>query len=114
MRRFGQRLGLRTECLETYKRLHAAIWPEIASAIRAAGIRNYTIYYGAGDSGAGELFATFEYHGPEQEFETRMEALAAAPRMREWWDVMEPMQIPRGDRRPGEWWTTLEEVFHLE
>jgi L-rhamnose mutarotase len=27
---------------------------------------------------------------------------------------MEPMQVPREDRKPGEWWTVMEEVFHLE
>ena len=43
-----------------------------------------------------------------------MKSLAAAPRMREWWDIMEPMQIPLVGRKSGEWWTTMEEVFHLD
>ena len=43
-----------------------------------------------------------------------MRALAAAPWMREWWDLMEPMQIPDPARRPGEWWASMEEVFHLD
>jgi L-rhamnose mutarotase len=42
-----------------------------------------------------------------------MKALAAAPRMREWWDVTEPMQLPRPDRG-NDWWTTMTEVFHLD
>jgi L-rhamnose mutarotase len=109
MRRFGQVLGLRPEMLAEYERLHAHIWPEIASALRAAGIRNYSIYYCEG-----KLFGTFEYHGPDDELDARMKALAAAPRMREWWDIMEPMQIPLPGRKPGEWWTTMEEVFHVD
>lgn len=107
MRRFGQRLGLRAERLEEYKRYHAAIWPEIAAAIHTAGIRNYSIFHHRG-----ELFAYFEYVGPPEEYEARMETLAAAPRMREWWDLMEPMQIPDPARPEGSWWTDLEEVFH--
>jgi L-rhamnose mutarotase len=108
-RRFGQVLGLRPERLEEYKRHHARIWPEIADAIRAAGIRNYSIFHHDG-----QLFAYLEYAGPESEFDARMRELARAPRMREWWDLMEPMQIPRPDREQGTWWTNMEEVFHQD
>ena len=38
--------------------------------------------------------------------------MAAAPRMREWWDIMEPMQEPLATREEGEWWAEMEEVFH--
>ena len=107
--RIGQLLGLRPEKLEEYKRYHVSIWPEIAKAIREAGIRNYSIYHFRG-----QLFAYFEYAGPEAEYEARMETLAKAPRMREWWDIMEPMQVPREDRKPGMWWTDMEEVFHQD
>jgi len=109
MKRLGQVLGLRPERLEDYKRNHAAVWPEIAAAIRAAGIRNYSIFHFRG-----RLFGYFEYDGPEDQFEARMSTLASAPRMREWWDLMEPMQLPLDGRRPGEWWATMEEVFHLD
>ena len=107
--RFGQILGLRPEKLEEYKRYHVSIWPEIARAIHEAGIRNYSIYHFRG-----QLFAYFEYTGPEGEYEARMETLAAAPRMREWWDVMEPMQAPLEGRKPGAWWAEMEEVFHQD
>jgi L-rhamnose mutarotase len=109
VRRFGQTLGLRPECLEEYTRYHVKIWPEIESAITGAGIRNYSIFHLRG-----QLFGYFEYVGPDAEFETRMKALAAAPRMREWWDVMEAMQVPLQGRPPGSWWTDMEEVFHLD
>lgn len=109
MRRFGQRIGLRPECLAAYCHAHAAIWPEIAAAIRAAGIRNYSIFHSDG-----ELFAYFEYVGPPGEFTTRMQLLGQAPRMREWWDLMEPMQVPRPGRAAGSWWLDMQEVFHLD
>jgi len=109
MKRVALRIGLRRECLEEYKRIHVKIWPEIAAAIREAGITNYSIYLSDGD-----LFGYFEYTGPDGDYDARMKRLAAAPRMREWWDITEPMQIPRPDRQPGDWWTLLEEVFHQD
>ena len=109
MKRFGQALGLRPEKLEQYRRDHARIWPEIAAAIRAAGIRNYSIFHHRG-----RLFAYYEYVGPQEEYAARMRALAQAPRMREWWDLMEPMQIPDPERAPDTWWSDMEEVFHQD
>ncbi len=109
MRRFGQTLGLAPEKLEEYKRYHAEIWPEIAQAIHQAGIRNYSIFYRQG-----RLFAYYEYVGPDEEYEARMAVLAKAPRMREWWDIMEPMQVPDPNRPTGTWWSDAEEVFHLD
>ena len=97
MKRFGQLIGLRPEVLEEYKRYHAAVWPEILDAIRKAGIRNYSIFHFDG-----KLFAYFEYTGPDDEFEARMRELARAPRMREWWDIMDAVaDAGRGPRRPG-------------
>jgi L-rhamnose mutarotase len=109
MRRYGQWIGIDPARLDEYKRYHARIWPEIAQAIREAGIRNYSIFH-HGD----RLFAYFEYHGPDAEFETRMARLARAPRMREWWDIMEPMQRPSPARSPGAWWCDMDEVFHQD
>ena len=108
-RRFGQTLRIRPECFDEYRRQHAHVWPEILDALRAAGVRNYSIFHHEG-----RLFGYFEYVGPDAEFAARMERLARAPRMREWWDSMEPMQIPDERRAPGEWWSTMSEVFHLD
>jgi L-rhamnose mutarotase len=109
LRRFGQRLGIRSECIDEYRRCHAKIWPEIEQAIRAAGICNYSIFL-RGD----ELFGYYEYAGPDEEYDARMEALAAAPRMREWWDLMEAMQVPDPEREAGTWWSDMKEVFHQD
>ena len=109
MKRFGQLLGLRPERLEEYKQYHVKIWPEIEDAIAKAGIRNYSIFHFRG-----QLFAYYEYVGPAAEYEVRMKELAGAPRMREWWNIMEPMQVPLEDRRPDAWWTDMQEVFHQD
>lgn len=107
--RVGQVLRLRPEWRDAYVRHHARIWPEVAAAIRAAGIRNYSIFHRDG-----WLFAVYEFDGTREELDKRMDALARAPRMREWWDLMEPMQEPIPSAREGEWWAAMEEVFHLD
>lgn len=108
MRRFGQIIGVDPERIEEYAAYHADIWPEIALALDAADIRNYSIFF------HGEhLFAYLEYHGPAEEYDTRMEAVANSPRMAEWWAVMGAMQRPLPERGEGEWWMNMREVFHL-
>ena len=109
MRRFGQALGLRPDRLEEYKHHHLKLWPEIESALGKAGITNYSIYHLRG-----QLFAYYEYTGPDDQYDARMRELAEAPRMREWWDIMEPMQLPLEGRKPGAWWADMEEVFHID
>jgi len=107
MKRFGQVLKLRPEAEAEYRRIHVKIWPEIEQAIREAGITNYSIYLKDG-----YLFAYYEYTGPEAEYQARMQTLANAPRMREWWNITEAMQQPLDTRVPGEWWANMDEVFH--
>jgi L-rhamnose mutarotase len=109
VKRFGQVIGIKPEAIEEYKRIHVKTWDEIAGAIREAGITNYSIFLKDN-----QLFGYFEFTGPEEEFEERMQKLAAAPRMREWWDITEAMQVPTATRAEGEWWANMEEVFHQD
>jgi L-rhamnose mutarotase len=109
MRRFGQVIRVRPEAEAEYRKIHVKIWPVIEEAIREAGIRNYSIYLKDG-----MLFAYYEYHGPDDEFEARMAKLAQVSRDSGWWDITEKMQQPLESRQPGEWWASMEEVFHQE
>jgi L-rhamnose mutarotase len=111
MMRFGQVIGVKPEKLEAYKKYHAAVWPEILDKIRDCNIRNYSIYY-KNVNGIPLLFAYFEYVGDD--FEGDMAKMAADPKTQEWWDIMMPLQQPIDTREEGEWWATMEEVFHTE
>ena len=107
MRRFGQLIGLKRDQIQAYERLHAAVWPEVLAMISACNMRNYSIFR------HGELlFAYFEYVGDN--YEADMAKMAADPKTREWWTWTEPMQEPLETREPGEWWTTMKEVFHTD
>jgi len=107
MKRFGQLIGVKPEKFEEYKKYHANVWPEIKEMISACNIRNYSIFHKDG-----MLFAYFEYHGTD--FEADMAKMAADPKTKEWWAIMEPMQQPVKTRKEGEWWAEMEEVFYME
>ncbi len=107
MQRFGQVIGIKSEQLEEYTRLHADVWPGVLAKIEECNIRNYSIYHYNG-----LLFAYMEYHGDD--FEGDMAKMAADETTQKWWDVCKPMQKPVEDRAEGEWWKTLDEVFHCD
>jgi len=112
MKRYGSVIGVRAEKLEEYKRLHAAVWPDVLKMIKACNIRNYSIYLRKMPDGKHYLFSYFEYTG--KDFEADMAKMAADPATQKWWSVCEPCQEPLPDRAKGEWWADMEEVFHQD
>ncbi len=112
MQRYGSVIGLRAEKLEEYKRLHAAVWPDVLAMIRRCNIRNYSIYLRKLPDGKHYLFSYMEYTGDD--FAGDMAAMAADPKTQEWWAVCKPCQEPLPDRPEGEWWAPMEEVFHCD
>jgi L-rhamnose mutarotase len=107
MKHFGQVIGLQPGKLTDYSRYHAKVWPEVLATITACNIRNYSIYHKDG-----QLFAYFEYVGTD--FDADMAKMAADPKTQEWWAIMKPMQAPVKNRKEGEWWADMQEVFHLD
>jgi L-rhamnose mutarotase len=43
-----------------------------------------------------------------------MAKMAADPTTQKWWSVFMPCQKPLENRAWGEWWASMEEVFHLD
>jgi len=112
MKRYGMLIGVREEKLEEYKALHAAIWPDVLSKIRQCGIRNYSIYLRKLPDGKHYLFSYFEYVGDN--FDADMAKMADDETTQKWWDLCIPCQRPLDDRAEGQWWATMEEVFHCD
>ena len=112
MKRYGSVIGLRPEKLEEYKKLHAAVWPNVLKMIRQCHIRNYTIYLRTMDDGQPCLFSHFEYVGDD--FAADMARMAADPTTQKWWAVCKPCQRPLENRAGDEWWASMEEVFHSD
>ena len=44
MQRMGMVIGVKPDMIAEYKRLHAAVWPEVLELISKSNIRNYTIF----------------------------------------------------------------------
>ncbi|SFS71777.1 L-rhamnose mutarotase [Paenibacillus sp. BC26] len=107
MQRYGSVIQVKPEMLEEYKRLHAAVWPDVLERIKESHIQNYSIYYKDG-----WLFSYFEYTGDD--YEKDMALIASDETTQRWWDVCKPCQQPLATRREGEWWADMEEVFHLD
>lgn len=107
MQRMGQVIGLNAEKIAEYKRLHAAVWPDVLRMITACNIKNYSIFLKEPEN---LLFAYFEYHGTD--FAADSAKMAADKTTQEWWAVCMPCQKPFETRAEGEWWAGMEEVFH--
>ncbi|MCA0939506.1 L-rhamnose mutarotase [Yangia mangrovi] len=107
--RHGQIIAVDPAGIAEYKRLHAAVWPQVLAMITACNIRNYSIFLKEPEN---LLFAYFEYVGTD--FDADMAKMAADPVTQDWWALCMPLQRPLETRDEGAWWAEAEEVFHLE
>lgn len=110
MQRYGSVIGVKEDQIAQYKKLHAAVWPDVLAMITACNIRNYSIYLRKLPDGKHYLFAYFEYVG--NDFKADMARMAADATTQKWWSVCMPCQEPLDDRGEGNWWADMEEVFH--
>jgi L-rhamnose mutarotase len=95
-------LHVRPDKIEEYVTEHARVWPEMLEALRAAGIRNYSIFR-AGD----HVFGYFE----ADDLEAAGRHLAAEEVSARWQDHMAGLLEERvPDAGPPQ----LEEIFRLD
>ena len=105
--RFGQVIKVKPEKLAEYKKWHANPMPGVNEMIKECGLKNYSIY-----SRGEYLFTYFEYEG--EDFDADMAKMAADPATQKWWDVVKPLMSPLPDRAEGEFWSDMEEIYHLD
>ena len=87
-----------------YKKRHDEIWPELAAALKAAGISDYSIFL---DEETFTLFAVQKL----SEGNTAADLPKTAV-VRKWWDYMAPLMETHADNSPAA--KPLREVFHLD
>jgi L-rhamnose mutarotase len=89
---------------EAYQLRHEALWPELAAALRDAGISDYSIFL---DEETLTLFAVQKLADDHT-----TSSLPDLPIMRRWWNSMADLMETRPDRSPV--CVDLREVFHLD
>ena len=109
MQRMGLVIALKAEKVADYKRLHAAVWPQVLEKISQCHIRNYTIFLREPEN---LLFSYWEYHG--HDFAGDAAEMAAHDTTQQWWALCGPCQTALATRAPGEWWAAMEPIFHLD
>jgi L-rhamnose mutarotase len=109
--RYAWVTGLKPDKAEYYQKLHANPWPGVMKQIKAAHIRNYSIYLREID-GKPYLFSYLEYTG--QDFAADMKKMAGDPETQRWWKETDPCQSPLPEAAAkGKIWADAKEVFHL-
>ncbi|WP_068089355.1 L-rhamnose mutarotase [Novosphingobium rosa] len=103
MEKIAFRMTLKPGHLDEYRKRHDEIWPDLVEALKAAGIRDYSIHY---DAATNALFATLW----REEGHT-MDALPSLEVMQRWWTSMAPLMETNPDGSPVS--VPLETVFHL-
>lgn len=107
VQRFGTVIRLRPEHEAEYRRLHAAVWPGVLAALKAAHVRNYSIFLRDG-----LLFSYLEYTGADWAADAAV--IASDAETQRWWTFTDPCQQPVDSAAAGEWWAPMAEVFHLD
>jgi L-rhamnose mutarotase len=95
-------LRVRPERLDEYVAEHRAVWPEMLEALRAAGIRNYSIF-----RDGNRMFGYFE----ADDLEAAGRYLAGQEVVSRWQDAMAELleeRVPEAGPPP------LEEIFRLD
>lgn len=109
MQRMGMVIGIKPDKIAEYKRLHAAVWPEVLAQIAGSHICNYSIFLREPEN---LLFGYWEYHGSD--IAADLARMAQDPKTREWWTLTDPCQAPLSSRQDGEQWSMMDEVFHTD
>jgi L-rhamnose mutarotase len=97
-------MKLKPGCEAEYKRRHDAIWPELAEAIREAGVSDYSIFL---DDETLTLVAVQKLSDHNTSAD-----LPRNPVVRKWWDYMADLMEVQPDNAPV--CHELKQVFHLE
>jgi L-rhamnose mutarotase len=104
MTRNAFKMKLKPGVVAEYKKRHDELWPALATALRAAGVSDYSIFL---DEETLTLFAVQKLaagHTADQ--------LPHLPIVRQWWTAMAPLMETHPDHAPV--CHPLREVFHLD
>jgi L-rhamnose mutarotase len=100
------RLRVRPERLAEYRERHAAVWPELLTALRDAGWHDYSLFL----HGDGTLIGYFL----TEDLDASLAAMARTDVNRRWQAEMAPFFEDLAGRRPDQGFEVLAEIFNLD
>ncbi|MBD9649132.1 L-rhamnose mutarotase [Ensifer sp. ENS09] len=104
MDKYAFRMRLNPGMAAEYKARHDAIWPELATLLKEAGVSDYSIHLDEeSDLLFGVLWRTDDH---------RMAELPSHPIMQRWWAHMADIMETKADNEPVA--VPLKTVFHME
>ncbi|WP_150307253.1 L-rhamnose mutarotase [Planctomonas psychrotolerans] len=106
MQRLSFLLKVRADRVEEYRARHAAVWPEMLSALKDSGWNNYSLFLRED----GLLVGYVEV----EDFRAAQDAMAATEVNARWQAEMSEFFESLDGRRPDEAMTPIPEVFSLE
>ncbi|WP_394171852.1 L-rhamnose mutarotase [Thalassotalea litorea] len=87
-----------------YKKRHDDIWPELVTALKAAGVSDYSIFH---EKSSNKLFAVLKRTSNHS-----MDNLPLQPIVKKWWAFMADIMETHSDNAPIA--EPIDLVFHLE
>jgi L-rhamnose mutarotase len=95
--------------VETYRRHHRDVWPEVQASLRQVGVDRMDIYL------LGRRLVMVVEMRDGLDYRTAFQAHASSSAsVAEWERLMTSLQEPPAEARAGEWWAVMEPVFHLD
>jgi L-rhamnose mutarotase len=104
MQRIAFKMKLNKGCEEEYKKRHDALWPQLVTLLKKAGIKSYSIFL---DKETNILFAYLTIADAK-----RLDELSQHEVMKKWWDYMKDIMETKEDNAPVS--ISLKELFYLE
>lgn len=106
MQRVCFRLRVHPDKLAEYRERHAAVWPEMLSALREAGWHDYSLFLHED----GTLVGYFR----TEDLAASLAAMERTDINRRWQAEMAPFFADLDGRRPDQGFEVLEEIFNLD
>ena len=103
MHRIAFKMQLYKGFEEEYKKRHDALWPELQSLLKEAGISDYSIFL---DETTNNLFGVMKTDDP-----AKLDDLPSTAVMQKWWKYMADIMEANPDNSPVQ--IPLKEVFYL-
>ena len=96
--------------IETYRRYHRDVWPEVLQSLEQVGVRQMDIHL----LGRRLVMIVEMDDGLDYRIAFKAHHASSNDRVIEWERLMKSLQEPDADAQEGEWWALMEPVFHMD